>query len=86
VADPIAPKIVRWYNEERLHSGIRFLRPVDVYRGNPGEILGERRRKIAQARHRRKEENLRRKQTSLYLGPAPQGAKRTASEIASCPS
>jgi putative transposase len=85
-AKEVISKIVRWYNEERLHSGIHFLRPIDVYRGNPEQILEERRRKIAEARYRRKEENLRRRQTSLYLESAPAGTNRTLPEMASCPS
>jgi len=51
-------EIARWYNEERLHSALHFLRPVDYYRGKPAPLLEERRRKLAEARHRRKERNL----------------------------
>ncbi len=50
--------IVKWYNEERLHSALHFLRPVDYYKGNPEELLDIRKQKIVQARQRRKEENL----------------------------
>ena len=50
--------IVRYYNEERPHSAIDFLRPADVYRGDPEELLEERRRRLAAARHRRYEANL----------------------------
>lgn len=67
-------EIVGYYNNERLHSGINYLTPVDYYRGNPQALLWERRRKIEQARHRRKEENLKRKQKSLFL-PCLQGAE-----------
>jgi transposase InsO family protein len=58
-------KIGRWYNEERLHSALYFLRPVDYYRGNPAVLLEERRRKLAQARHRRRERNLEIKQQTI---------------------
>ena len=51
-------QIVRWYNEERMHSALHFLRPVDYYRGQPAVLLEERRRKLAEARHRRRERNL----------------------------
>jgi len=51
-------EIVRWYNEERLHSALYFLRPVNYYRGKPAPLLEERRRKLAKARHQRKERNL----------------------------
>lgn len=65
-ADRIA-KMIRWYNEERLHSALGFLRPVDYYRGRPEVLFEERRRKLAQARHRRKEINLRIRQRTLPL-------------------
>ena len=60
-------KIQRWYNEERLHSALGYLRPVDYYRGNPEALKEERRVKMAQARHRRKQINLGLKQPTLPL-------------------
>jgi len=60
-------KIQRWYNQERLHSALGYLRPVDYYRGNPQALKEERRVKMAQARHRRKEINLGLKQKTLAL-------------------
>ena len=59
-------KIVRYYNNDRLHSGIDYLRPIDRYRGDPETLLKERYWKIEQARHRRKEENLKRRQKTLF--------------------
>jgi transposase InsO family protein len=53
---------VRYYNEERLHSALNYLRPVDYYRGNPGALLAERKRKLTAAVARRKEVN---RQTDL---------------------
>lgn len=50
--------IIRWYNEERLHSALHFLRPIDYYKGNPDELLEIRRQKLTQARQKRKEKNL----------------------------
>jgi putative transposase len=68
-------EIVEWYNHQRLHSGINFLRPIDYYRGDPERLLRIRQRKIEQARHHRKEENLKRKQRTLSFsfpqGPEP---------------
>lgn len=58
-------EIARWYNEERLHSALYFLRPVDYYRGKPGVLLEERRRKLAEARHRRAERNLQIRQGTI---------------------
>lgn len=48
---------VRHYNEERLHSALNYLRPVDYYRGNPNVLLEERARKLRDARAKRLELN-----------------------------
>ena len=50
-------KWVRYYNEERLHSTLKYLRPVDYYRGNPEALLAERKRKLREAAARRREVN-----------------------------
>lgn len=63
----VIARIIRWYDEERLHSALGFLRPVDYYRGNPEEKYAERRRKLAEARHRRREKNLQLRQPTLPL-------------------
>jgi putative transposase len=60
-------RVIRWYNERRLHSALGFLRPVDYYRGDPEELYAERRRKLSEARHRRREKNLRLRQPTLPL-------------------
>ena len=67
--DKIA-EIARWYNEERLHGALYFLRPVDYYRGKPALLLEERRRKLAEARHRRKERNLEIRQQTMAFEEA----------------
>jgi transposase InsO family protein len=66
-AQDVIGKTIAWYNEERLHSALGFLRPVDHYRGEPEALYEERRRKLAQARHKRREENLRLRQRTLPL-------------------
>ena len=66
-AEKTLARIVRWYNEERLHSALGFLRPRDYYRGQPWELHEARRKKLAEARHRRREKNLGIKQTTLPL-------------------
>ncbi len=57
-AKNIIATIIEYYNIERLHSALNFLRPFDYYRGDPQQLLEERRIKIIQARHRRREQNL----------------------------
>ncbi len=64
-AEEVFARIVRWYNRERLHSALGYLRPVDFYRGNPEERYAARRVKLAQARHRRREKNLQLEQGTL---------------------
>lgn len=66
-ARTVIGRVIRWYNEERLHSALGFLRPVDFYRGNPEELYADRRRKLAEARHRRREKNLQLRQPTLPL-------------------
>jgi transposase InsO family protein len=58
-------RIRRWYNDERLHSALNFLRPIDYYRGDPETLLEERRRKIVLARYQRKQTNLGKRQRTL---------------------
>ena len=58
-------RLILWYNEERLHSALGFLRPVDYYRGKPEEMYAIRRQKLAQARHHRRERNLQLRQPTL---------------------
>jgi putative transposase len=50
---------VEYYNNERLHAGIRYLRPKDYYYGNPDQLIAQREEKLRQAREHRKEENNR---------------------------
>ena len=59
--------IIQWYNEDRLHSALGYLRPIDYYRGDPAALHEQRRRKMAEARHRRREKNLKLRQPTLPL-------------------
>jgi putative transposase len=40
---------VGYYNNQRLHAGLQYLRPVDYYRHDPEELLRERQNKLAEA-------------------------------------
>jgi transposase InsO family protein len=66
----VIAEIIRYYNDERLHSSLKFLRPVDYYRGDPEALLAERHRKLTQARELRKQENLKLRQRLMpWTGP-----------------
>jgi len=64
-AKKVFGSIVRRYNLERLHSALGYLTPWDFYRGNPEQRFAERRRKLAEARHQRRERNLGLRQPTL---------------------
>jgi len=66
-ARDVLKRIVRWYNAERLHSALGYLRPVDYYRGDPESLQTIRREKLARARHTRGEVNLKTRQLTLPL-------------------
>jgi transposase InsO family protein len=48
---------VKYYNQERLHSALNYLRPVDYYMGNPEVLMAERKKKLTNAKARRKDVN-----------------------------
>lgn len=54
------------YNHQRLHAGINFLRPADMFFGRGGLVLNERREKIENARANRKSINLEEKMKNLH--------------------
>jgi hypothetical protein len=66
-ARDVIARIIEWYNTQRLHSALGYLRPIDYYRGDPAAMHDERRRKMAEARHRRREKNLKLRQPTLPL-------------------
>jgi putative transposase len=66
-AEKVMTRLVSRYNEERLHSALNYLPPHAYYRGDPEQQLSERRLKLYQARHRRRERNLALRQGTLPL-------------------
>ena len=64
-AQEVLGRVVRRYNTERLHSALGYLPPAVVYRGEPESRRSERRRKLSEARHRRRERNLELQQPTL---------------------
>lgn len=54
------------YNHQRLHAGINFLRPTDMFFGRGGLVLNERREKIQNARADRKSLNQEERMKSLH--------------------
>jgi transposase InsO family protein len=71
-AQAVFARIIRRYNEERLHSALGYLPPADYYRGDPEVKHEARRQKLAQARHRRRERNLQLPQGTLpYTAAEP---------------
>ena len=66
-ARDVIQRVVHWYNTERLHSALGYLRPIEYYRGDPVMLHEQRRRKMAEARHKRKEKNLQLRQPTLPL-------------------
>lgn len=66
-ARSVIARIIEWYNTERLHSALGYLRPMDYYRGNPAALHEARRRKMTEARYRRREKNLKLRQPTLPL-------------------
>ena len=56
---------VEFYNRNRLHAGIRFLRPIDLFEGKGEEVLEQRRLRLADARLNRLTKNKQRREAEL---------------------
>jgi transposase InsO family protein len=52
-AKRVIEKYVNDYNNNRYHSGIGYLKPVDVFNGRGDLILAERKKKLKEARRKR---------------------------------
>ena len=64
-------RIIRWYNNERMHSSLNYLTPRDYYRGNPDDLLRIREEKIRMGRITRKERNMNRRKGGVMAGATP---------------
>lgn len=82
-ARDVIGRIIAWYNTERLHSALGYLRPIDYYRGDPAVLHDQRRRKMAEARHQRREKNLQIRQRTLLLQPA-EGIANGSQKVSHC--
>lgn len=49
---------VDYYNNQRLHSSLKYLRPADYLHGRNTELLEKRHEKLKEASEKRREENL----------------------------
>jgi transposase InsO family protein len=56
-ARDILEQWVEYYNHDRLHSALNYLRPVDYYKGNPEALMAARKNKLTTATARRKNIN-----------------------------
>jgi transposase InsO family protein len=82
-ARDVMKRIINWYNMARLHSALGYLRPIDYYRGDPDELKDTRRRKMAEGRHQRREQNLNVRQRTLLLEPE-EGVANCRTEKSHC--
>lgn len=74
-ARQVIGELIRWYNTERMHSGIGYVTPQAMHFGRADTIHQARREKLHTARHNRRAANLGRRQLSLSL---PQSTISTA--------
>ncbi|MEX2374343.1 MAG: integrase core domain-containing protein [Dehalococcoidia bacterium] len=63
-AREIIGRWVAFYNQKRLHAGLKYLTPQEYWEGEPNKRLEERRQKLARARKRREEINRARLQAA----------------------
>jgi putative transposase len=71
---------VRYYNDERLHSALEYLRPVDYYLGKPQALLARRKTKLREAAARRKEVNRGKKEMRRVNGAPELGRSEREAE------
>ncbi|MEM0136464.1 MAG: integrase core domain-containing protein [Thermoplasmatales archaeon] len=64
-------RTIHWYNEEKMHSSLNYLTPMDYYRGDPDELLRIREEKIRMGRISRKERNMKDRKGGVMAGATP---------------
>ena len=67
-AEKSIDRIVNWYNNERRHSSLNYLRPVDYYRGDPQVLLAIREAKVEAAKRIRREDNMKDRKGGVAAG------------------
>jgi putative transposase len=60
LAREIIGQWVDYYNHQRLHGGLKYLRPANYHFGNPDQLIEIRKTKLAKARQLRKIKNIER--------------------------
>jgi putative transposase len=66
-AQEVLTSIIANYNNQRLHSSLGYKPPATYYRGNPEAVDDARALKLRQARHKRRQANLKLRQKTLPL-------------------
>ena len=61
-------RIIEYYNNNRRHSSLNYLTPIQYYRGNPEELLRIRESKIEKARILRRERNMKERKGGEMAG------------------
>ena len=68
-AKEVITRWVQFYNEQRLHAALQYLRPADYYRGDPPALLAERQHKLTEAAQRRQAERVAQHQRPVLTIP-----------------
>ncbi len=64
-AKRVMKEFVQYYNTKRLHSAVGFIAPLDKLEGRDGQIKAERKRKLANAKIKRKQNFIHKEKLTL---------------------